>query len=166
MKWKFVFLNLCIFKTRVKTHYMEANLNSFITCAKSTHLQNVLHLILGFIFIGWAWYFDFQKLMIYNYMHIHIYIKNLKSRIFLKNGPLHISCHLPFKNDCLSKCWFTTYLWSSPWKTSICDMIIIKLFTWFKNLFQSYIIKMFIKSYKFYKYSKSFQSFFKYIFIF
>jgi len=26
------------------------------------HLQNMLHLILGFIFGVWAWYFDFHKI--------------------------------------------------------------------------------------------------------
>ncbi len=36
-------------------------------------------------------------------------------------------------------------------KTPICDMIIIKLFTWFTNLFQSYGIKMFNRYYKFNK---------------
>jgi hypothetical protein len=36
-------------------------------------------------------------------------------------------------------------------KTPICDMIIIKLFTWFSNLFESYGITMFKKYYKFYK---------------
>jgi len=36
-------------------------------------------------------------------------------------------------------------------KTSICDMIIIKLFTWLTNLFQSYAITMFNRYYKFHK---------------
>jgi hypothetical protein len=52
-------------------------------------------------------------------------------------------------------------------KTSICDMIIIKLFTWLTNLFQSYGIKKIgSRYYKFDKAKKSFQSFLKYIFIF
>jgi hypothetical protein len=38
-----------------------------------------------------------------------------------------------------------------PQKTSICDMIIIKLFTRLTNLFQSYGITMFNKYYKFHK---------------
>jgi hypothetical protein len=36
-------------------------------------------------------------------------------------------------------------------KKPICDMIIIKIFTWFINLFQSCAITMFSKYYKFHK---------------
>jgi len=66
--------------------------------------------------------------------------QNMFEMKILKTDPHHISCHLPFENDSLSKCEFITYLWSSHLKTSICDMIIIKLFTWLTNLFQSYEI--------------------------
>ncbi len=42
-------------------------------------------------------------------------------------------------------------------KTFICDIKIIKLFTWFTNLFQSYEITMFNKYYKFYKIQNQFK---------
>ncbi len=45
-------------------------------------------------------------------------------------------------------------------------MIIIKPFTWFTNLFQSYGITMFNRYYKFHKNYKSFKSFFENIYIF
>ncbi len=48
-------------------------------------------------------------------------------------------------------------------KNSICDKIIIKLFTQSTNLFQSYGITMFSRYYKFYIDSKSFQSYLEYI---
>jgi len=48
----------------------------------------------------------------------------------------------------------------------ICNMIIIKFFTWFTNMVQSYGIITFSRYYKFYKYWKSFQSFLEHICIF
>jgi hypothetical protein len=48
----------------VKTHYRGANFGTFMTCIKSIYLQNVLHLILGFIFCVWGLYFHFQKVKI------------------------------------------------------------------------------------------------------
>jgi len=54
----------------------------------------------------------------------------------------------------------------APKNRPICDMTIIKLFTWLTNLFQSYGITMFNRYYKFHKDYISFQSFFEYICIF
>jgi hypothetical protein len=45
----------------MEAHYKGANLGNFMTYVKSTHLQNELHLILGFIFGVWALYLDFHK---------------------------------------------------------------------------------------------------------
>jgi hypothetical protein len=50
-------------------------------------------------------------------------------------------------------------------KKPISVMIIIKLFTWPTNLFQSYGSTMFNRYYKFHKDYKSFQSFIEYIYI-
>jgi hypothetical protein len=72
-----------------------------------------------------------------------------------------MSCHLPFESHSLSKCYFTTYSWSLSPKTPTCDMIIIKIFTWFTNLFQSYGITMFDRYYKFHKDEKTFNIFLK-----
>jgi hypothetical protein len=47
-----------------------------------------------------------------------------------------------------------------------CHIIIIKLLTWFTNLFQSYEITMFSRYHKFHKNLKSFKSFIEYIHIF
>ncbi len=46
-------------------------------------------------------------------------------------GPTHNVHHLPLQNEYLLEFQFITYLWSTPWKTPICETKIIKLFTWF-----------------------------------
>ncbi len=48
----------------------------FITCMKSIFLQNVLHLILGFMFGVWASYFDFHK---FNIKEINFEILNSRN---------------------------------------------------------------------------------------
>jgi hypothetical protein len=52
-----------------------------------------------------------------------------------------------FNKWLISKLFFTkkliAYLWLLPWKKFICDMIIIKCFKWYTNLFPSYGITMF-----------------------
>jgi len=40
---------------------LGGQLREFPNMCIKIHLQNVLHLILGFTFSVWAWYFDFQK---------------------------------------------------------------------------------------------------------
>jgi hypothetical protein len=42
------------------------NLGSFITYVKNIHLQNLLHLILGFTFGVWIDILIFTKLMLFN----------------------------------------------------------------------------------------------------
>jgi len=46
--------------SRLKAHYRETNLRTFITCMESIYLQNVLYLISNFNFGVWALYFDFH----------------------------------------------------------------------------------------------------------
>jgi hypothetical protein len=51
----------------VKTHEGgRGDLGIFTTCIKNIHLQNVLHLILGFLFGLFAFYFIFTNLMLFN----------------------------------------------------------------------------------------------------
>ncbi len=62
-------------------------------------------------------------------------------------GPTHSVRHFSLKNDYLLEFQSITYLWSTPWKTPICKMKIIKLFTWF-NVFKitcGIVITNFIK---------------------
>jgi hypothetical protein len=76
----------------------------------------------------------------------------------------HISYCFIFESDYLSKFQSTTHTYGHYFENKpIYDMMIIKLFTWFINLFQSYGITMFNRYYKFHMYSKSFQSFIEYI---
>jgi len=48
-------------------HLWGPNLGTFMTYAKSVHLQNVLNLILGFTFSVWALYLDFHKVNVILY---------------------------------------------------------------------------------------------------
>jgi hypothetical protein len=54
----------------------------------------------------------------------------------LKNGPLHISCHLPLENDSLSN-FNLPHTYGHYFENKlIFYMIIIKILTWFTNLLQ------------------------------
>ncbi len=63
------------------------------------------------------------------------------------------SCHLPLFKKKIN----LPHIYGHCFEKPMYDMIIIKLFTWFTNLFQSYGITMFSKYYKFCEYSKLFQ---------
>ncbi len=53
----------------------------------------------------------------------------------IKKGPPHISYCFIFESDCLSNFQSTTHTYGQYFENKpICDMIIIKLFTWFINL--------------------------------
>jgi hypothetical protein len=59
-------------KKEGESTYGGTNLGTFMTYAKSIHLQKVLNLILGFTFNVWALYLDFHTVNVIFY----IYLKN------------------------------------------------------------------------------------------
>jgi len=73
-------------------------------------------------------YFSFQTTLTFGFIN-H---PNKCLKWILCIGPIHNVYYFPFQSDCLSKFQFHTFIWPTPWKNPICQMKIIKNFTWFK----------------------------------